>query len=196
MQTVAACATSIPENPMKRKTLLTLAVLTAFSAGTAWAAPQAQDPAQPGTAPAPRAKLDANGDGVVDRTEAANHPRLAGNFEQMDKNQDGKLSQEEMPPRGERARGKSGHKAREMMNKLDSDQDGRISRAESAAGEGRLAGRFDEMDANQDGFIDTTDREIRGQQRRETWFTGADTDRDGKLSRAEMDVAKAQRPQR
>ncbi len=196
MQTVAACATSIPENPMKRKTLLTLAVLTAFSAGTAWAAPQAQDPAQPGAAPAPRAKLDANGDGVVDRTEAANHPRLAGKFEQMDKNQDGKLSQEEMPRRGDRAKGRSGEGAREMMNKLDTDQDGRISRAESSAGEGRLAGRFDEMDANRDGFIDQADLEIRGKQRKEAWFAGADTDKDGKLSRAEMDAAKAQRPQR
>mgnify|MGYP006335645827 CR=1 FL=1 len=58
---------------MTRKTLLTLAVLTAISAGTAFAAP----PATPAAAPEARAKLDTNNDGFIDRAEAAKHPRLA-----------------------------------------------------------------------------------------------------------------------
>ncbi len=172
---------------MTRKTLLTLAVLTALSAGAAFAAAPAQD----SSSPTPRVKLDANGDGAIDRSEAAANPRLVQKFDAMDKNRDGKLAREEMPRRGERGRG-----AREAMAALDTDQDGRISRTESAGGEGRLAGRFDEMDANKDGFIDRADREMRGKQRKDAWFANADVDKDGKLSRAEMDAARAQLPQR
>ena len=170
---------------MTRKTLLTLAVLTALAAGTAFAA----------TAPAsdsqttPRAKLDSNGDGSVDRAEAAKHPRLAGKFDELDKNKDGKLTKEEMP-RHDRGHGKHGDGPREAMTKLDTDKDGRISRAEATAGEGRMASRFDEMDANKDGYVDRADHEIRAKQRKDEWFAAADTDKDGKLSRAEVDAAK------
>lgn len=170
---------------MTRKTLLTLAVLTALSAGTAFAATQSQGEPQP----APRVKLDANGDGSIDRSEAAKHPRLAGKFDEIDKNKDGKLAKEEMP----RRHGKSGHGPREMLTQLDTDKDGRISRAESAAGEGKLASRFEQMDANKDGFIDRADHEIRAKQRSDEWFAKADADKDGKLTRAELDAAKSER---
>lgn len=186
---------------MTRKTLLTLAVLTALTAGTAFAAttPGSNAPAADGQ-PAPRAKLDSNGDGSVDRAEAAKHPRLAGKFDELDKNKDGKLSKEEMPRHGDRKHGRDGHGAhegrREAMAKLDTDKDGRISRTEATAGEGKLASRFDEMDANKDGFIDRADREIRAKQRTDAWFAGADTDKDGKLSRAEVDAAKSKRGER
>ncbi|MGH8063532.1 MAG: EF-hand domain-containing protein [Pseudoxanthomonas sp.] len=174
---------------MTRKTLLMLAVLTALSAGTAFAA----------TAPAsdsknaPRAKLDTNGDGAIDRGEAAQHPRLAAKFDELDKNKDGKLAKEEMPRRHGRGFGKNGHGRHEMMTKLDTDKDGRISRAESAAGEGKLASRFDKMDVNKDGYIDRADRELRAKQRADEWFARADTDKDGKLSRAEVDASRSQR---
>lgn len=186
---------------MTRKTLLTLAVLTALAAGTAFAAtPASNAPAADGQ-PAPRAKIDSNGDGSVDRAEAAKYPRLAGKFDALDKNKDGKLSKEEMPRHGDRKHGRDGHGARgegrrEAMARLDTDKDGRISRTEAAAGEGRLASRFDEMDVNKDGFIDRADREIRAKQRTDAWFAGADTDKDGKLSRAEVDAAKSKRGER
>lgn len=187
---------------MTRKTLLTLAVLTALAAGTAFAAttPGSNAPAADGQ-PAPRAKLDSNGDGSVDRAEAAKHPRLAGKFDELDKNKDGKLSKEEMPRHGDREHGRDGRGAhgegrREAMAKLDTDKDGRISRAEAAAGEGKLAPRFDEMDANKDGFIDRADHEIHAKQRTDAWFASADTDKDGKLSRAEVDAAKSKRGER
>lgn len=174
---------------MTRKTLLMLAVLTALSAGTAFAA----------TAPAndsqhtPRSKLDANGDGGIDRSEAARHPRLAGKFDELDKNKDGKLAKEEMPRHRGRGFGRNDHGPHGMMMKLDTDKDGRISRAESAAGEGKLASHFDRMDANKDGFIDRADHEIRAKQRTDEWFAKADTDKDGKLSRAEIDASRSQR---
>lgn len=187
---------------MTRKTLLTFAVLTALAAGTAFAAatPGSNAPAADGQ-PAPRAKLDSNGDGSVDRAEAAKHPRLAGKFDELDKNKDGKLSKEEMPRHGDRRHGGDGHGPRgegrrEAMAKLDTDKDGRISRTEAAGGEGKLASRFDEMDANKDGFVDRADHEIRAKQRTDAWFAGADTDKDGKLSRAEVDAAKSKRGER
>ncbi|MET0754696.1 MAG: calcium-binding protein, partial [Pseudoxanthomonas sp.] len=95
---------------MTRKTLLTLAVLTALTAGTALAA---TTPAASDASPTPRAKLDSNGDGSVDRTEAAKHPRLAGKFDELDKNKDGKLTKEEMPRHRDGGHGKRGHGPRE-----------------------------------------------------------------------------------
>lgn len=174
---------------MTRKTLLMLAVLTALSAGTAFAATAPASDSQH----AQRTKLDANGDGVIDRGEAARHPRLAGKFDELDKNKDGKLAKEEMPRRHGRGFGKKGHGPRAMMTKLDTDKDGRISRAESAAGEGKLASRFDTMDVNKDGFIDRADHEVRAKQRTDEWFAKADADKDGKLSRAEVDASRSRR---
>ena len=174
---------------MTRKTLLMLAILTALSAGTAFAATApASDSEQ-----APRARLDANGDGAVDRNEAARHPRLAGKFDELDKNKDGKLAKEEMPRRHGRGSGENGHGPHGMMMKLDADKNGRISRAEAAAGQAKSAERFDRMDVNKDGYLDRADRELRAKQRTDEWFASADTDKDGKLSRAEVDASRAQR---
>ncbi len=174
---------------MTRKTLLMLAVLTALSAGTAFAATApASDSQHP-----PRAKLDTNGDGAIDRSEAAQHRRLAGKFDELDKNKDGKLAKEEMPRRHSRSFGKNGHGSHGMMMKLDTDKDGRISRAESAAGEGKLASHFDKMDVNKDGYIDRADHELRAKQRTDEWFAKADADKDGKLSSAEVDASRSQR---
>lgn len=174
---------------MTRKTLLMLAVLTALSAGTAFAATAPASDSQH----APRARLDANGDGNIDRSEAAQHPRLAGKFDELDKNKDGKLAKEEMPRRHGRGFGKDGHGQHGTMMKLDTDKDGRISRAESAAGQAKSAERFDQMDVNKDGYIDRADRELNARQRTDEWFAKTDTDKDGKLSRAEVDASRSQR---
>lgn len=177
---------------MTRKTLLTLAVLTALATGTAFAAtPPTSGVTATAAQPAPRIKLDSNGDGVVDRTEAAKLARLAGKFEELDKNKDGKLSKDEMPARHGRGHDKRGRGPLQAMSRLDTDKDGRISRTEATAAEGRMASRFDQLDANKDGYVDRADHEIRAKQRKDQWFAAADTDKDGKLTRTEVHAAKS-----
>ncbi len=167
-----------------RKPLLLLAMLLATSAtGLAFAAA----PADPKPA-APR--MDANNDGVVDRQEAAAHPRLAQRFDELDKNKDGKLQREEMPqPRhgarhgGGRHAGMHGQRDGGFMRGMDTDHDGRISAAEYQA-------NFARLDVNKDGYIDQADRQARAEQRRAEWFAKADTNKDGKLSPAELEAAR------
>lgn len=94
-------------------------------------------------------KVDANGDGVITKAEAAAFPRLAARFDELDRNKDGKLSGDERPMR-------SGNGAGRMAT-LDADKDGRISRAEAQADRNGLAARFDQLDKNKDGYIDRTE---------------------------------------
>ncbi len=192
-----------------RITLLNAAVAAALLAGVATvavAAPQSQ------AAPRARATLDANGDGAIDRGEAAKSQRLAGKFDQLDRNLDGRLSADERP-KGKGGHGR-GHGKRGGMERLDKDADGRISRAEfdagqaaraqRMAGKGDAAGRvgkpmldFAAADANRDGQLVRSElrayhertrpqREAESAQRHAERFAAADINKDGKLSRLEV----------
>ncbi len=194
---------------MFRITLLNGAIAAALlAAGTvvAVAAPQAD------SAPRARATLDANGDGTIDRTEAAKSQRLAGKFDQLDRNRDGRLSAEERP-QGKGGHGR-GHGKRGGIEGLDKDADGRISRAEFDAGQAaraqRMAGKSDTVgragkpvfdfaaaDANRDGQLVRSElrayhertrpqREAESAKRHAERFAAADINRDGKLSRLEV----------
>ena len=55
--------------------------------------------------PAGHARPDANGDGVIDRSEAAAFPKLASRFDQLDKDKDGRLTAAERPQHGRGMRG-------------------------------------------------------------------------------------------
>jgi len=170
---------------INRKPLIVLAVLAALSSASAFAV---DTPPSDGGQPRGLSRLDTNGDGVIDRAEAAKSPRLAQDFDKLDKNKDGKLSKDELPQRGDFRRG--GH---DFMAKLDTNKDGRVSRDEAKA-DPKFAARFDEMDVNKDGFVDKADFQARMKQRQDAWFAAADTDKDGKLSKAEFDAAAAKRP--
>ncbi|AKC88142.1 EF-hand domain-containing protein [Pseudoxanthomonas suwonensis] len=177
---------------MKKTPFLIAAALLAVTAGAALAQSDA-----PATAAAPaagpsaaRAPLDANRDGVIDRSEAAAHPRLAAQFDTLDKNQDGKLDRSEMPRRAHGGKGK--HRGGHPFAALDKDNDGRISQAEAAA-DPKFAERFAKLDVNQDGYVDRADREQAAKQRRDAWFKAADSNNDGNLSKAEYDAAHAKR---
>jgi Ca2+-binding EF-hand superfamily protein len=168
-----------------RKPLLLLALLmTTGAAGLAVAADTPATPAKPA-----RATLDTNGDGFVDRTEAAKAPRLAEKFDSLDTNKDGKLSREELPRWQGKRHGRGPGGGHERLEKLDANKDGRISRDEAKA-DPKLAARFDQMDLNKDGYLDKADRELGMKQHRDAWFAAADTNKDGQLSKAEFDAAK------
>lgn len=167
---------------MKKLHVLAIAVVAAL--GSTFAVAQT---APVGVKAAPR--IDVNGDGVIDRAEAAKAPRLAEKFDQLDTNKDGKLSAGERP---QRAHGKR-HGGAGKMQALDTDKDGRISRDEANAGKGGFAGKFGELDVNKDGYVDRTDRELRMTRERAAFFAGADANKDGKLSRDEFVVEQGAR---
>lgn len=159
---------------MQRKTLIAATAVLLAGSGFAIAQQQAT----------PRAAVDANKDGVITRAEAAAHPRLAQRFDELDKNKDGRLTADERPMM-RRGSGKAGKGGNGWMG-LDADKDGRVSKAEAAA-RPQLAQRFDQMDANKDGYLDRADFQARRTARQAECFSKADTDRNGQLSRAEFD---------
>ncbi len=177
-----------------RKTLAILSLLAALPAGAVLA--QTATPADAGkqTPPPSWQTLDKNGDGVVDRGEAAASPRLAAKFDQLDANHDGKLEKDELHGLHPRWHGRGGRMAgpgggHGPMAKLDTDKDGRISKAEAQA-DPKFAERFDRLDVNKDGYVDKADVEARFKQMRDAWFARADSNHDGQLSKAEFDAAK------
>lgn len=157
-----------------------------------------------------RTKPDANGDGIVDRSEAATHPRLAERFDTLDRNHDGRLAADELPRRGKHGGKRHG---RQGLERLDADKDGRISRGEfDAAQQAREARRaqagqqardgrkpidFAAIDANRDGYVVRSElrsyrermrpqREAERTARLNERFAQADVNRDGKLGRVEV----------
>ncbi|CAN5667815.1 hypothetical protein BH10PSE14_BH10PSE14_37510 [soil metagenome] len=143
-----------------RKFLLAAALAGTTIAGMACAqtAPEA-----PRAAGGGMARADGDGDGRVSRAEfiARADERFAG----LDKNGDGQLSPDEMPQRRDKAtpagsdtptaNGRGGgmrEKMRgRMIDRLDTNHDGMISRDEFRA---QAAERFDRADVNRDGFLD------------------------------------------
>ena len=166
-----------------------------------------------------RTRLDANGDGAVDRTEASHRPHVAKNFDALDRNKDGRLTADERP-RHHGGKHRGGHGG---MERMDSDKDGRISRAEFDAGQAALADRFAAhgdrdrsdrkppefaaIDGNRDGYLVGSElrayherlrpqREAERAARFEARFTEADINRDGKLGRVEVEEKLPQVAQR
>lgn len=157
------------------------------------AAPPAPAAGQPGQT-RQHPKLDANGDGVIDRAEAAKMPRFAENFDKLDVNHDGKISADERPQRHGDRKGRGGPGGRgDGMAKLDANGDGVIDRAEAAKAP-RLSQNFDKLDANHDGKLGADERPQRGQGEgrpggrgdRGARMAQMDKNGDGKFSRDEL----------
>lgn len=125
---------------MKKLHLLILAIAATLAAPLAFAQ-NAEHRGMP--------KIDANGDGVITKAEAAAFPRLAARFDELDKNKDGKLSGDELPMRRGNGPGR--------FEALDANKDGRISKAEAKADKDGLAARFDQLDKNKDGQLDRSE---------------------------------------
>lgn len=172
-----------------------VAVLAVTVAGTALAAPPAT---VAGAAQRPQRMLniDINHDGVIDRAEAAQYPRLAEKFDTLDTNQDGRLDTSERPSR-QGKRGQRGHDgSMKGLIAADTDGDGRISRSEAATLP-KIAEKFTEIDRNRDGHVVRSElrsyyerlrpqREAERAKRFDERFADADLNRDGKLSRIEV----------
>jgi Ca2+-binding EF-hand superfamily protein len=73
------------------------------------------------------------------------------------------------------------------LKKIDTDGDGKISKAEAAA-RPKLAERFDAIDANKDGFITRDEMRAAHQKMAAAKFKSVDTNGDGRISRAEADA--------
>lgn len=180
---------------MKRNALFAASVLAlGLLGGTAAAATPATDATA--TARPQHVRLDANGDGNIDRGEAARSPRLAEHFDRIDKNRDGRITADERPRYGGK-HGRFGKRRHAGIAALDHDGDGRLSR-EELDGKGRFGENFTEMDANRDGYIvrgelrayhdkQRPQREAERARRFDAKFGAADLNRDGKLSRVEVD---------
>lgn len=125
----------------------------------AFAAPDtASAPAKPAPATRGVMRFDANHDGTVDRDEwnAGQEAR----FKQLDTNDDGKLSQEELFARSSAARGNAASADRQAQRqaayfrRLDRDNDGFVSKAEFMA---QANQNFARCDLNKDNHIDTAE---------------------------------------
>ncbi len=104
---------------------------------------------------------DVDGNGMLSRAEAeGSTPWLAGNFDAIDINRDGRISPEEIRAfrragRNERgARGaRAGAKFERYFGRADSDGDGSLSRAEAERGLPRVAKKFERIDRDGDGRV-------------------------------------------
>lgn len=167
---------------MKKKMTIGLSVAALALAGVAYA--------QPGMF----AKPDANGDGVVTRSEAQAHADQM--FARMDVNGDGKLDQADREAR---------HAA--MFDRIDTNNDGQISKAEFEAkprwgkgdGEGKRGGwghkrghhggmkMMRMADTNNDGAVSKAEFTAAMLQH----FDKADANHDGKVTKEEHEAARA-----
>ncbi len=198
---------------MHRKTLLTAALFAAVAATAAAAAAAAAPQDGNGESRPVRISPDANGDGSIDKAEAAKHPRLAAEFDELDKNRDGRLTADKRPQWKRGGHGRHGGRHGGIA-RLDKDGDGRISRAEFDAGkaerEARMAGKtgggaqrprhafdFAAADANRDGYLVRGEmrayhermrpqRDAEFARRAAERFAAADINKDGRLSRLEV----------
>jgi Ca2+-binding EF-hand superfamily protein len=87
------------------------------------------------------ARVDTDKDGKISKAEFDTESTAL--FKRMDKNSDGKIAADEVPARHWGGKGP-------MFGKMDTDQDGKVTKAEFTAAEDKM---FQKLDANGDGVI-------------------------------------------
>jgi Ca2+-binding EF-hand superfamily protein len=93
-------------------------------------------------------RADADGDGVVTREEFMN--ARAEQFASRDRNRDGFIDKNDMAKRGAR-RTRASQAMNAIVDRFDSDNDGKVAKREFVDGGGQL---FDRVDADQSGTLD------------------------------------------
>ncbi len=87
----------------------------------------------------------------------------------------------------------NGPRAERMFERMDTDNDGRVTTDDAKA---FAAARFARMDTNADGTVTRDERRAMRQNRRAERFARMDTDGDGKISQADMQAAATARAAR
>ena len=119
---------------------------------------------------AAKMRLDTNGDGYIDRTEAASHVRLADDFDRIDADHDGRLGRDELRAfHREHMRNRSVERLNAIDAKFtaaDTDHSDTLSKAEvEASGIPGLIKRFDAIDVNHDGQLQRNEVKARSKNR-------------------------------
>jgi len=104
------------------------------------------------------AKVDTDGDGAISKAEAeAGAPRIARDFANLDADEDGRITREEMHAQmqARHAATREEHRARaeERYRSADTNGDGALDLAEAQLGMPRMAEHFAEIDADADGLV-------------------------------------------
>ena len=103
--------------------------------------------------------IDKDGDGQISAAEAADHPPIKDQFATLDKNQDGKLSKEELAGFRHPTRAEMEKMMAEKFRAADKNGDGALSQAEAEQAAPHMAKHFSEIDTDKNGLV--TPEELR-----------------------------------
>ncbi len=93
-------------------------------------------------------KMDKDNDGKISSGEAQG--KIKKGFDKIDANKDGFITKDELEKMKESIKERKKNKNKKNIEKMDKDNDGKISSGEA---QGKIKKSFDKIDANKDGYI-------------------------------------------